>query len=85
MKGFLDFKMIIKVKVKPGSNKQEIIKINDDEYKISLKKRAEDNKANIELIKLLKSYFNKNIKIIKGLRSRNKIIGVEKNANYLFG
>ncbi len=77
--------MIIKVKVKPGSNKQEIIKINDDEYKISLKKRAEDNKANIELIKLLKSYFNKNIKIIKGLRSRNKIIGVEKNANYLFG
>jgi len=68
--------MMLKVKVKPGSEKQEIMKISEDEYIVSLKKRAEDNRANIELIKLLKKYFKKDIKPIKGLRSRNKIIEV---------
>jgi len=43
-----------------------------------LKKSPEDNKANEELTKLLKKYFNeKNVKIIKGLTSRNKIIEVK--------
>ena len=69
--------MILKIKVKPNSKEQKIIKINENEYKISLKEKAEDNKANIELIKLLKKYFGKNIKIIKGLKSRNKIIEVK--------
>ncbi len=66
--------MIIKARVKPNSNKQEIIKINKAEYKISLEERAEDNKANRELLKLLKKYFNKEARIIKGLKSRNKIV-----------
>jgi uncharacterized protein (TIGR00251 family) len=68
--------MIIKVKVYPSSGKEEIVKINEKEYKVYLKKPPEDNKANIELIKILKKYFLKNIRIIKGLRSRNKIIEV---------
>jgi len=71
--------MIIEIKVKPGSGKQEIKRISDKEYLIWLKKPAENNKANLELIKLLKKYFSnkygiKNIKIIKGLKSKNKIV-----------
>jgi len=66
--------MIIKIKVKTNSGKQEIFKLSDDEYKINLKNHPEDNKANVELIKLLKKYFNKNAKIIKGLKSKNKVI-----------
>ena len=66
--------MKIKVKVKPGSKKQEIIK--GEVWKISLKERAEKNKANIELINLLKKRF-KRVKIIKGLKSREKILEVE--------
>jgi len=69
--------MIIKVKVKSQSGKQEIKKISEKEYIISLKKPAEDNKANIELIKFLGKYFNKNINIIKGLKSKNKIVKIK--------
>ncbi|MFA7707691.1 MAG: DUF167 domain-containing protein [Candidatus Pacearchaeota archaeon] len=72
--------MIIKVKVKPHSGKQEIEKISDNEYKVSLKSFPEDNKANIELIKIMKKHLKKDIKIIKGLKSREKILEV-KDAN----
>ena len=66
--------MKIKVKVKPGSKKQEIIK--DKVWRIKLKEKAEKNKANIELINLLKKRFNK-VKIVNGLKSREKILEVE--------
>ena len=69
--------MIIEVKVKPNSKEQEIIKTGENEYKISLKEKAEDNKANIELLKLLKMHFGKEVRIVKGLKSRNKIVEVK--------
>lgn len=68
--------MIIQVKVYPNSRREEIIKINGNSFKVYLKKQAEDNKANIELLKLLKKHFSENIKIIKGMKSRNKIIKI---------
>jgi len=68
--------MKIKVKVHPLSGRQEIIK-GDDSYTIYLKSRAEDNKANIELLKLLHKYFKREVKIKSGLTSRNKIIEVK--------
>lgn len=68
--------MKIKIKVKPNSKKQEIIKIGE-EYKVSLKERAENNKANIELIKLLGKYFKGEVRIIKGLKSKNKIVEIK--------
>lgn len=67
--------MIIKVKVKPNSSKREIVR-DGENYVVSLKSPAEDNKANIELIKLLKKYFDKEIKIKTGKTSRNKLIEV---------
>ena len=70
--------MIIKIKVKPNSGKQEIVKVEENEYLVCLKQKAEDNEANTELIKLMKKYFKKDsvedIKIIKGLKGRNKIL-----------
>ena len=70
--------MIINVKVHLSSGREEIVKINNDSYKIYLKKPAEDNKANIELLKLLKRQFGVEAKIIKGLKSRNKIVEILK-------
>ena len=67
--------MIIKIKVKPHSGKQEIIK-NRGEYVVCLKSIPEDGKANIELVKLLKKHFNKPVKIKSGLTSRNKIVEI---------
>lgn len=76
--------MIINIKVYPHSGKEEIEKVSEsslgktsekiDTYKVYLKKPALDNKANIELLKLLKRHFKVETKIIKGLTSRNKIV-----------
>ena len=71
--------MRINTKVFPGSGKQEIIKVGDNEYKIYLKNPAKDNKANLELLKLMQKYGFKNIKIIKGMKSKNKIIEICKD------
>lgn len=68
--------MIIKVKVSPGRKKEEIEKISQQAYKVSLKEKAEDNKANLALLKLLKKYFNSRVRIVKGLRSREKILEI---------
>ena len=71
--------MIIKIKVKPQSRKQEIVKLNCNEYIVSLKSAPEDNNANIELLKLLKKYFKvegEKIKIIKGTTSKNKLVKI---------
>ncbi len=68
--------MIIQVKVYPRSGKEGIVKISSQEYKVYLKKPAEDNKANIELLKLLRRHFGVKAKILKGLRSINKIIRI---------
>ena len=68
--------MILKIKVKLNSKEQEIVKTRENEYKISLKEKPEDNKANIELIKLLKKHFGKEVRFVKGMRSKNKIIEI---------
>tara|TARA_Y100000034_G_C6723529_1_gene320197 strand:- start:74 stop:298 length:225 start_codon:yes stop_codon:yes gene_type:complete len=68
--------MIIQVKVKPNSARQEVEKISDEEYKVYLKKPAENNKANLELLRLLHKYFNKEVRFVKGLKNKNKVIEV---------
>ena len=67
----------MKIKVKTNCKKQEVKK-QGEIYLVSLKSRPENNKANIELLKLLKRKFKKDVKIIKGLKSKEKIV---ENAN----
>jgi uncharacterized protein (TIGR00251 family) len=68
--------MKIEVKVQPNSGREEIKKISDSEYKIFLKKPAEKNKANIELLKLLKKHFKTEVKLLSGKTSKKKIVEV---------
>ena len=52
----------------------------DDRYLVYLKARAENNEANIALIKMLSKYFgtpSTRIKIKAGVGSRDKIVEVE--------
>ena len=44
-------------------------------YLVSIKARAEDNKANMEVVKFLSKTLKKRVRICSGLRSREKIIG----------
>ena len=65
-----------KVLIKPNSPKNEIVGFDDNKkaYKINIKEKAEDNKANKGLIKFLSKVIGKKVKIKSGLKSREKII-----------
>jgi len=70
--------MLIKVKVIPNSKKEEIIK-KKDSFEIKVKEKPIDNKANKAVIIALSSFLKipqKQIRIIKGSKKRNKIIKV---------
>jgi len=74
--------MIIKVRVRAGSGRQGVEKIGARDYIVNLKERAEDGRANLELIKLLKKEFKgkiefKDINIIKGKKGKDKIVMLE--------
>ena len=67
--------MKIKIKVKPNSGEQSVQK-KGDEYLVKLKSSPENNKANLELLKVLKKYFGKEVKIKSGFTSRKKIVEI---------
>ena len=75
--------MKLNIRCFPHSGRQEIEKLEGENtnsttsYKVYLKSPPEDNKANIELLKLLKKHFKaQNIKLIKGHTSRNKVVEI---------
>jgi uncharacterized protein (TIGR00251 family) len=71
--------MKITVNVIPNSKNPEIIKISENTYKIKVDVPASKNKANKRLVEILSEYFKvskPSISIIKGLKSRNKIIKI---------
>ena len=68
--------MKIKIKVHPTSGKREIMKKSDDEFEVYLKSAPENNKANIELVKMVNKYFGREIKIVAGKNSKKKIVEI---------
>ena len=70
--------MKIKLKVKPNSSSNKIIKTNESEYIAYIKEPPKNNKANIKLINLLAKKFNTSVKNIKIINpsSRNKIVEI---------
>lgn len=68
--------MLIKVKVFPGSKKEEVIKKKNDSFEVKVKEKPVRGEANRAVINSLSDFFNvpKNkVKLIKGFRKRNKI------------
>lgn len=75
--------MIIRVKVKTGSQKESLQKVEhpDFDYKDCVKAQREKGKANNALVKLLSKEFNtsqNNIEIQRGLTSTIKYIYIQK-------
>ena len=70
--------LYIKIRVKPNSKKEEVIKKGEDHYVISIKERAERNMANKRIIEILKGMFPKTfVRIISGHQSPSKIVAVD--------
>ena len=67
--------MIIKVLVKPGKRKESVEVINGV-YVVELTKKPVQGKANKDLMKVLKDYFKKDVRIVSGLTSRKKLVEV---------
>lgn len=67
---------LIKLKIKPNSPKNKIISETAGEMIVEIAAPAENNKANIELIKFLSKKFGKNVRIVRGLTSKKKIIAL---------
>jgi len=68
--------MLISVKLHPASSQEKIEKISENKFEIWIKQKPVDGKANEYLVKLLKKYFKKQVRIISGLSSRNKVIEI---------
>lgn len=71
--------MYIKVKVKTGARKEEVQKINDEHYTISVKEEAVRNMANIRICEIIASLFqvpNGAVRIINGHHSPSKLISI---------
>ena len=66
---------MIKVIVKPNASKFAIKK-KDNYYIVSVKSVAENGKANMELIRELRKFFGRRVRIIRGVKSRKKIIEI---------
>lgn len=71
--------MKVHVRVKPNSNKQEIVEFGGFRYLVYLKEAPENNKANIELINLMAKRLGVppgRIKIKFGATGEDKILEV---------
>ncbi|MDD2731798.1 MAG: DUF167 domain-containing protein [Candidatus Pacebacteria bacterium] len=75
--------MKIFVKVKVGSREEKVDKVDKDHFIVSVKEIPEKGKANRALISILSDYFKISplkIRIISGLRSRQKIVEIGEKA-----
>jgi uncharacterized protein (TIGR00251 family) len=71
--------MLILVRVMPNSKKLEIIKLDEKNYRIRLDAPAIEGRANSRLVEVLSDYLDipkSSIRIVKGLKSRNKIVEI---------
>lgn len=72
--------MVIKVQVKPGGNRNEVIEQSDGSYIIRTTAKPVGNQANVAVIKLLAKYFQvpkTSIHIKNGASSRHKTIEIK--------
>jgi uncharacterized protein (TIGR00251 family) len=69
----------IRVNVKPNSKIEELTHQGDD-FTIRVKEPTKEGKANLAVIKLLAHHFGiprSRVRILSGLKSRNKVIEVK--------
>jgi hypothetical protein len=72
--------MKLNITVISNSKISEIIKIDENNYKVKVDAPAVEGGANKRLIEILADYFNvskSSIKILKGFKTRNKLVEID--------
>jgi uncharacterized protein (TIGR00251 family) len=67
----------IEIKVTPNSNVEEVTEAEAEPLLIRVKEPPTKNKANKAVVRLLSKYFNANVRIVSGAKSRQKIVEIE--------
>ena len=69
----------LEIIVRPNSSSNEIIGYDQarSAVRVNIKAPAEDNKANIEVIKFFSKFIGKKIRIITGLKNKRKTLSIE--------
>ena len=71
--------MLIKVIVTPNAKEARVTKTSETDYEVRVDERATEGKANKRLVEILSEHFNipkSKIAILKGTKSRDKIVKV---------
>ncbi|MBT3405255.1 DUF167 domain-containing protein [archaeon] len=66
--------MRFKIRLHPGSSQEKVEKISEEKFEVWIKEKPIEGKANLGLVKIFKRYFKKEVKLIGGLKSKNKIV-----------
>ena len=69
----IKIKLPLEIIVKAGS-KENSIDFKSSVCRVNIKEKAENNKANLEIIKYFSRLIGKRVRIIKGLKSRKKLL-----------
>ena len=64
------------VKLKPGAPQTKILKREGNLFSIAVQAPPHDNKANKALLQLLRKTFKRPVILVKGLKSREKIVEI---------
>ena len=71
----VDMNFPIEIKVKTNCSVNKLI-IKENKYIVELNAKPKNNEANLELIKFLSRKFKKRLRIIRGFKSRVKLLDV---------
>ncbi len=72
-------RMYIRVNATPGAKKEQISKVGDVRYEISVREKAEQNMANTRIREIVAELYSvpvKQVKMISGHRSPHKIFSI---------
>jgi len=67
--------MKIRIKVKTNQPKTEVVE-KGDVWKVNVKAKPENNKANEEIVKFFTRMFKKKVEIVRGLKSKEKVLEI---------
>jgi len=69
---------LFKIIVKPNSVRNDILGYDKEKeaYRVGIKAKPEGGKANIEIVKFLSRLLKKRVRVVKGLKSREKLVKV---------
>jgi len=71
----MEVKFPLEVKVRTNCSRNNLI-LKEGKYFLELNAKPKNNEANIELVKFLSRRFKKRLRILRGFRSRVKLLDI---------